>query len=567
VGPVYNKCPQKHGAAIAAEEEKATEERRKTGIPIRTIKDQSPFETPATSEERFGINPRVAAKSKWARIAALQRNARFLARYREAFEARRRGDVDVVFPHDSLRSMDGAAGGPRKLSPLAPLATSFPTVGGLAGRRGVGGHALGTAPRALAGSRYRCAIAEPREEPSTPPRADRCRLSCMRHVWGAALLVSASSACGGEVVLSAGGGGPGGVGGGAAGGSGAGGDEARCEIPLPSSYQKTNREVGICPELTASCDDGPFAHPPLFTAAQLDADSLFVAASGGLVLAERPRGDGTFEPIVAGASPDGDLTNLVQIPFEAAPHQAMRARDLHGNHLLLCGGGDCRIYVVRHIGDPQVQELPGGQIPAGVMQVTLGLTTFGAGLPCVFGDGVHCLDDGHWIELVASGSGPSFNAAAGAPTAIWAAGDEGRLVVASPSCVIELPSGTSEALRAVSADGARELWGTAVGDGGVVVHASLEETTTCKLGGSWSVLHRTWGNNWGYGVAHEHDVMWLFEVSGLGIRGKPAAGGEWCTHDLGEEIVDITVFSCGIAENPWIVTPTAIYGSDHCAID
>jgi hypothetical protein len=72
-----------------------------TGIRIlgvATIKDQSPFETPATSEERFGINPRVAAKSKWARIAALQRNKRFLERYREAFEARRHGDLHVVFP-------------------------------------------------------------------------------------------------------------------------------------------------------------------------------------------------------------------------------------------------------------------------------------------------------------------------------------------------------------------------------------------------------------------------------------------------------------------------------------
>lgn len=88
-------------AAIAAEETKAAEERKRTRIPIlgvRTIKAQSPFETPATSEDRFGINPRVAAKSKWARIAALQRNKRFQARYRAAFAARRRGELDVQFP-------------------------------------------------------------------------------------------------------------------------------------------------------------------------------------------------------------------------------------------------------------------------------------------------------------------------------------------------------------------------------------------------------------------------------------------------------------------------------------
>jgi putative transposase len=39
----------------------------------------------------------VAAKSKWARIEALQRHKRFVAAYREAFEARR-GEVDVLFP-------------------------------------------------------------------------------------------------------------------------------------------------------------------------------------------------------------------------------------------------------------------------------------------------------------------------------------------------------------------------------------------------------------------------------------------------------------------------------------
>jgi putative transposase len=98
----HEEWAEKIRAAIAAEEEKAAEERRKTRIPIlgvHAIKDQSPYETPATSEDRFGITPRVAAKSKWARIEALQRHKRFVAAYREAFEARRRGDLDVVFPY------------------------------------------------------------------------------------------------------------------------------------------------------------------------------------------------------------------------------------------------------------------------------------------------------------------------------------------------------------------------------------------------------------------------------------------------------------------------------------
>ena len=87
--------------AVAAEEAKAAEERKRTRTPIlgvRAIKDQSPYETPATSEERRGITPRVAAKSKWARIAALQRNKRFELRYRQALAARRAGDLQVLFP-------------------------------------------------------------------------------------------------------------------------------------------------------------------------------------------------------------------------------------------------------------------------------------------------------------------------------------------------------------------------------------------------------------------------------------------------------------------------------------
>ena len=92
--------------AIAAEEDKAAEERRRTRSPIlgvRAIKDQSPYETPATGDERFGIKPTVAAKSKWARIEALQRNKRFLAAYRQAYAARRRGESDVAFPYGTYQ--------------------------------------------------------------------------------------------------------------------------------------------------------------------------------------------------------------------------------------------------------------------------------------------------------------------------------------------------------------------------------------------------------------------------------------------------------------------------------
>jgi putative transposase len=59
---------------------------------------QNPFAAPGNPEPRFGINPRVAAKSKWARIEALQRSRDFLARYKPALRAWLAGVVDVIFP-------------------------------------------------------------------------------------------------------------------------------------------------------------------------------------------------------------------------------------------------------------------------------------------------------------------------------------------------------------------------------------------------------------------------------------------------------------------------------------
>jgi hypothetical protein len=44
------------------------------------------------------MNPRVAAKSKWARIETLLRNKGFLARYRAAFLGHLAGVANVLFP-------------------------------------------------------------------------------------------------------------------------------------------------------------------------------------------------------------------------------------------------------------------------------------------------------------------------------------------------------------------------------------------------------------------------------------------------------------------------------------
>lgn len=59
---------------------------------------QSPLGGPRTTEDRRGINPRVAAVDKWRRIEALQRLKAFLSAYREAWLSFAAGDRDVRFP-------------------------------------------------------------------------------------------------------------------------------------------------------------------------------------------------------------------------------------------------------------------------------------------------------------------------------------------------------------------------------------------------------------------------------------------------------------------------------------
>jgi REP element-mobilizing transposase RayT len=55
-------------------------------------------DSPSSREPRRELNPRVAAKNKWGRIEALQRNKAFGNEYRLAFEAFRKGIKNVLFP-------------------------------------------------------------------------------------------------------------------------------------------------------------------------------------------------------------------------------------------------------------------------------------------------------------------------------------------------------------------------------------------------------------------------------------------------------------------------------------
>lgn len=84
--------------------EKAAEHRRhraELGITVlgrARILAQDPFAAPKTEAPHFELSPRVAAKSKWARIEALLRSKDFLAKYRAAFAGYLAGIACVLFP-------------------------------------------------------------------------------------------------------------------------------------------------------------------------------------------------------------------------------------------------------------------------------------------------------------------------------------------------------------------------------------------------------------------------------------------------------------------------------------
>ena len=88
-------------AAGIAEVEAAEDARRATTaarvLGRRAIRQQSWRDCPSTREPRFGMRPQVAARNKWARIEALQRNQHFLDAHLDA-RARWRAGLPVLFP-------------------------------------------------------------------------------------------------------------------------------------------------------------------------------------------------------------------------------------------------------------------------------------------------------------------------------------------------------------------------------------------------------------------------------------------------------------------------------------
>jgi putative transposase len=86
---------------LAGEEESVTQLRAAEGrgfLGAARILAQDPTSHPGVPQARRGLRPRVAARDRWRRVEALSRLVEFLARYREAWRARRVGRTGYVFP-------------------------------------------------------------------------------------------------------------------------------------------------------------------------------------------------------------------------------------------------------------------------------------------------------------------------------------------------------------------------------------------------------------------------------------------------------------------------------------
>jgi REP element-mobilizing transposase RayT len=84
--------------ALAAREDEARQRIKREFKGVASVLAQKPTAQPASEAPRRELNPRIAARCKWKRIEALTRLKDFVDDYREAWAARRAGDLGAVFP-------------------------------------------------------------------------------------------------------------------------------------------------------------------------------------------------------------------------------------------------------------------------------------------------------------------------------------------------------------------------------------------------------------------------------------------------------------------------------------
>jgi REP element-mobilizing transposase RayT len=97
-------------AAMAAKEREGHEKHGGKFLGVKAALAQDPFGCPRSFEPRRGLSPRIAARDKWKRIEALLRLKTFVDAYREAWAARRAGNLNAVFPAGTylMRVLHGA---------------------------------------------------------------------------------------------------------------------------------------------------------------------------------------------------------------------------------------------------------------------------------------------------------------------------------------------------------------------------------------------------------------------------------------------------------------------------
>ncbi len=86
------------------------EQEGRSFLGAQAVVGQHHLARPKSREKRRELNPRIAGKSKWYRIEAIQRQQDFIFKYRKAFQRWRQGIRDVVFPFGTyaLRVYAGA---------------------------------------------------------------------------------------------------------------------------------------------------------------------------------------------------------------------------------------------------------------------------------------------------------------------------------------------------------------------------------------------------------------------------------------------------------------------------
>ena len=88
---------EKYRARERAIQDKFDAEKRRF-LGASKVKKKDPFDSPSSYEEKRKLNPRIACKRKWPRIAAIESLQRFVSQYREALARYRAGDSTAIFP-------------------------------------------------------------------------------------------------------------------------------------------------------------------------------------------------------------------------------------------------------------------------------------------------------------------------------------------------------------------------------------------------------------------------------------------------------------------------------------